>query len=352
MSEAILRTVLEAVSDAIIIVGRDRSFFPANSSAARLLFGHSQDPLSGCPIDAVFPDPGFIALVDEMLETNLGEPVRTEVAFPEKRTGETRAYQVTLVPLVEGSEQDKRVIAILRDRAGQEEPDRGTPHFLSIVSHEFKTPLHSMSGMVQLLLEGKTGPLNDLQRDFLNTVKDQTNRLQMLVQELLEFGRLGAARFTVHPEPVDVGVLASNTLRQLGPIAAAAQVDLDNRIPLHCHTVEADPMRIEQVLANLCENAIRFTESGGRVTVGANDRGAEVEVYVADTGTGICPEDLPLIFTPFYQGDHARAGRGANVGLGLYIAKQIIEAHGGRIWVESVLTEGSTFYFTLPKTSR
>lgn len=196
---------------------------------------------------------------------------------------------------------------------------------------------------------GKTGEINELQRDFLNTVKQQTDHLQRQINDLLEFSRLESGQVKLYLEEVRLAALAARVLDKLAPLAQEKELALHNRLPPDFPAVQGDRMRLEQVLTNLVENGIKFTPAGGSVTVEGVDLGDQVQITVSDTGIGVPPAERERIFDRFYQVDSGagRAYRGA--GLGLTICKHIVAHHGGRIWVESNEPRGSRFHFVLPK---
>jgi signal transduction histidine kinase len=222
-------------------------------------------------------------------------------------------------------------------------------NFLSVVSHELKTPLHSIKGFVEIILMGKTGTISDLQRDFLDTVKQQTDNLQRQINDLLEFSRLESGQARLFVEDVSLPLLTDRVLDKLAPLAEDAELTLRSDLPPGFPVVEGDRMRLEQVLTNLVENAIKFTPAKGEVAVAGVDLGDEVQISVSDTGIGVPPAERARIFDRFYQVDSSaeRAYRGA--GLGLTICKHIVAHHGGRIWVESDEPQGSRFCFVLRK---
>lgn len=231
-------------------------------------------------------------------------------------------------------------------------------NFLSVVSHELKTPLHSIKGFVDIILMGKTGPVTELQRDFLATVQEQTGHLQRLIEDLLEFSRLESGQIRLRPVQLSPADLTDAVVAKLAPLATNKQLDLRLEMPTDFPEVEADAMRLEQVLTNLVENAIKFTPAGGDVRVVGWDRTDDVEIAVIDSGIGIPPEERDKVFERFYQVDSSVRRRYKGTGLGLTICKHIITQHGGRIWVvgrgevddgESGSATGSEFHFTLPK---
>ena len=193
-------------------------------------------------------------------------------------------------------------------------------------------------------------PEEETARRFLSIINSETDRLVKLVDDLLDLSLLESKRVTLDPKPVDVGGLVTHTVDKLRPIAAHSQLTLVQSAPPGI-VVFADADRLEQVLTNLVDNALKYTPPGGRVEVQVAAVNGEVEVVVNDTGKGIRPEDLPHVFERFYRSDRSRTRGSGGTGLGLAIAKHIVEAHGGRISVSSRPNEGTTFTVTIPMSS-
>jgi signal transduction histidine kinase len=183
----------------------------------------------------------------------------------------------------------------------------------------------------------------------LTTVKESTTNLQRLIDDLLEFSRMEAGQIKLEPEAISLHAVAETTVEQLSPLAQEGDLALENRIPQEMDLVEADPMRIEQVLTNLVSNAIKFTPPGGTILLRAEDLGDSAQVAVEDTGIGIPEKEIEHVFDRFYQVDGSATRSYRGTGLGLTICKFIVEYHHGRIWVESEEGEGTRFYFVLPK---
>jgi two-component system phosphate regulon sensor histidine kinase PhoR len=177
-------------------------------------------------------------------------------------------------------------------------------------------------------------------------METEVDALTQMVQELLELSRIESGRAPLQLVPVPVADVVLPPVERLRPQAERAGLTLTVALPPDLPPLQADAERIQQVVTNLVHNAVKFTPPGGQVSVWAERAGDEVVVRVHDTGVGIPSDDLPRIFERFYKADRARSGGGT--GLGLAIARHIVQAHGGRIWVESVEGQGSTFYFSLP----
>jgi PAS domain S-box-containing protein len=219
-------------------------------------------------------------------------------------------------------------------------------NFVSAISHELRTPLTGILGYAEFLEDEVAGPLTVDQAVFVREIETGARRLENLIDDLLDFARIDAGTFKLHPRPFDLHHKVREVLSALQPQALRAQVVLDEDLAPEPLVVEADPQRIGQVLFNLVSNALKFTGPTGAITLRARRLDGTVLCEVADTGIGIGPEELPRLFQRFSQLE-AGANRGGT-GLGLSISKAIVEAHGGQIGVESELGRGSTFYFTLP----
>ena len=213
------------------------------------------------------------------------------------------------------------------------------------VAHELRTPLASIKGSMEGLLDG----VLPAEASTFQRIYREADRLQRLVDDLQELSRVEAGAFELHLRSVQVRDLVETTVARLGLQFEEKGVALETDLPADLPPALADEDRIGQVLLNLVGNALQYTPCGGHVRVVARRQGAELRISVNDTGVGIAPEHLSLVFTRFYRIDKSRARAGGGSGIGLTIAKYLVEAHGGRIWAESPgPNQGSTFAFTLP----
>jgi PAS domain S-box-containing protein len=222
---------------------------------------------------------------------------------------------------------------------------RARDEMLAVVAHDLRNPLNTVSMSCSLLLESASGSERPAEQRQLTIMRRATERMNRLIHDLLDVKRIEQGRLAVNPRPETMSAIIRDAIDMLRPLADAQALALESEIPDELPQVLADPPRIQQVLSNLVGNAIKFTPRGGRITLRANPDTAEVRLAVVDTGPGIPPDQLPHVFGRFWQ---ARSSDERGIGLGLAIAKGIVEAHQGRIWVESRLGEGSAFYFTVP----
>ena len=222
---------------------------------------------------------------------------------------------------------------------------------LSHVSHELRSPLTAIYQFVTLLLDGLAGEMTPQQQEYLSIVLRNVKQLQAMVQDLLDCSRTDSGQLHLDLQWHSIAPLVEETLSTLKPVAAAKSIDLIATLPEDLPPVYVDPVRLQQVLRNLLENGIKFTPPSGRISVGAHYPADDPDVLcltVTDTGCGIRPEDTTRIFERLSQATNTIDADRQGLGLGLYICREIITRHGGRIWVDSQVGQGSTFYVTVP----
>jgi PAS domain S-box-containing protein len=219
--------------------------------------------------------------------------------------------------------------------------------FVSTVSHELRTPIHSIWGFVRLLSAGKVQDEN-VRGEFLGIIDRECAHLAALVGDFLDVSKIEAGRMEMRKEPLSLDELVTKTVAAFKTMADEKALIIDTDLPTDLPPVEGDTERLGQVLANLVSNAIKFSEDGGTIMVRARVEGPELVVSVQDQGIGIPKKAQAELFGRFYQANGSGTRQKGGTGLGLYISKQIVEAHGGRIWVESRVGRGSTFSFALP----
>jgi signal transduction histidine kinase/CheY-like chemotaxis protein len=225
-------------------------------------------------------------------------------------------------------------------------------NFYHTVSHELKTPLTSAREFISIVLDGLAGPLTETQREYLSIARESCHRLRVCINDLMDATRLETGKLTLEMKRGSLATLVQKLVTLLGPVAARKQISLKHEVRADLPDFLFDQNRLMQVLVNLANNALKFTPENGQVTITAgeapNDPGY-FKVSVNDTGCGIAPAELERIFECLYQVPNKDGGSEQGVGLGLYICRELVQSHGGKIWVESELGRGSTFCFSIPQ---
>ena len=223
--------------------------------------------------------------------------------------------------------------------------------FLADVSHELRTPIAAMRTFNELLREGADAD-PEARAEFLESSRQQLERLDWLAQNLLELSKLDSGLVLLDLRPDDLRACVESAVEQAKDVATRRGIELTLDLPESPLRIRHDPQRIGQVVANLVANALKFTPRGGRVTVHMRPAADGAQIEVTDTGVGIAADELPRIFERFYRGSRANEARGSGSGLGLAIVKSIVDMHVGRVAVESVIGQGTTFTITLPADPR
>ena len=348
------QAILEAVADGVLVTGANNRISFLNRSAAQILdlepgqvIGQSLDVFGGL----------FGKSAGSWMETirNWSDGVASHETgtFAERLDLENgRIVLVHLAPVVLQSDF-LGTVSIFRDITHEVEVDRLKSEFVATVSHELRTPMTSIRGYVDVLLMGAAGAVNENQEHFLNIIKSNTERLNILVNDLLDVSRIESGRVTLSPQALDLREIAEDVI---GDVLRRSQeenkpVALSLEAPKKLPHVYGDIERVRQILGNLVDNAYHYTPENGTIIVQIHPNGGkEVQVDVKDNGIGIPLEDQARVFERFYRGEHPLVLSTPGTGLGLSIVKQIVEMHKGRIWMKSsgVPGDGSTFSFTLP----
>lgn len=233
-----------------------------------------------------------------------------------------------------------------RTNSERNEFDRLKTDFVSMVSHELRAPLTNINGAIELLLQPGADLEPEHVRGMLRIIQEQSLRLTRMVEGVLSVSRIEAGRLALYPTWVDVGPIIVQVVEALREQTAIHEfcIHVDEALPL----VWADAGRLQEILFNLLDNAVKYSPEGGQVMITVEAEDDALRVSVSDSGAGIAPQDLRAIFGKFYRLDRGDDRETYGYGLGLYIARHLVEAHGGEMWAESFPGKGSTFYFRLP----
>ncbi|OLC52556.1 MAG: hypothetical protein AUH85_16785 [Chloroflexi bacterium 13_1_40CM_4_68_4] len=260
---------------------------------------------------------------------------------------EARALR-TIARLVSVAKENADLVSELRDNnLALERANRLKSEFLASVSHELRTPMNAIIGYTKLMLDGLDGDLTEQQIADLQRVGQAADNLLSLINGLLDLAKIEAGKMELNAEEVDMRVVIEEVIELIRPQADAKGLALEMDVPLVMPAAFADRARVRQVLVNLAANAVKFTERGS-VTVAAAQADGWITMAVTDTGVGISPEAQTYIFDEFRQADSSTTRKYGGTGLGLAISKRLVALHGGRLWVDSAIGQGSTFRFTLP----
>ncbi|MBC7228308.1 MAG: GAF domain-containing protein, partial [Thermoflexales bacterium] len=258
-----------------------------------------------------------------------------------------RIVSVHAAPVIRGTEY-LGTVSVFRDITAEVEADRAKSEFISTVSHELRTPMTSIKGYADLLMLGMAGPLDEQQKHFIGIIRNNAERMVALVSDLLDISRIESGRVQLDLRAVHIHEVVEQVAYTLQGRAQSKGLTLQVNVPADLPPVWGDSNRVAQILTNLISNAIQYTPPGGKVAVSAHLNGDMLEVSVSDTGIGISKENQRKIFDRFFRADDPLVQETPGTGLGLPITASLVQMHGGQIWVESELGEGSTFTFTLP----
>jgi signal transduction histidine kinase len=253
---------------------------------------------------------------------------------------------ITYAPLISDEGNLVNIIATVRDITRFREAEEIKSTFISVISHELKTPVALIKGYVGTLRREDANWDREIVRDSLAVIEEEADRLTGLIENLLDASRLQAGGLSINPSDVDLNSVASRIAKHFQTQSIIHQIVVD--FPEDFPVINGDETRLEQVLSNLVSNAIKYSPQGGEIRISGQVRPTQVIICVSDQGPGVAPEDIPHIFDRFYRSSIAkRTTKGA--GLGLYLARAVIEAHGGRIWVDPQPDTGGRICFSIPR---
>ena len=366
-SEFRLASIVDIAADAIVSVDEEQIITLFNQGAERT-FGYKASEVIGQPLDLLLP-PDVHAIHREHMRrfAHSGEAARRMGERSEVRGRRKNGEIFPAEASISKFQVDGRQVftAVLRDiterraaederarlleaervaRAAAESALRTRDEVLAVVSHDLRNPL-SVIDMCAVSLADRLPSDDEGARHLIRTIENSTQWMNRLIEDLLDVARVEAGRLALDRQLCDLVVVISEATVMLEPLIAEKSLTLREELPERLPPTNVDARRVVQVLENLVSNAVKHTAAGGEIRIRADAANGEIRVAVADTGAGIPADNLPHLFDRFWQ---ARGARRGGAGLGLAIAKGIVEAHGGRIWVESTLGEGSTFRFSLP----
>lgn len=334
--------VLKNMAEGVLAVDSQGRIIMANAQAAKTLGFHSSE-LKGQMLSELSTFPEIKELFSEVLKEN--QELTAEFKLPNNRCILAR------VSLLQEREETIGAVAVLQDITELRRLEELRRDFIANVSHELRTPLTSIQAFVEALLDGMVDD-PATQMKYLKVIHEETLRLKRLIHDLLDLSLIESGKAKWQMMPLNIKEVVSKVLEKLMPQIKEKALEVTTEFADKIPMALGNPDRLEQVLINLLHNAIQFTPAGGKIRIRGNACGDEIEVSVADTGEGIPEEDLPHIWERFHKVDKSRSRSSGGTGLGLAIVKHIVEAHGGKVKVESKPGVGSTFTFSIPQANK
>ena len=340
-TERTTQLAIDSLPDAVLVINPDGRIELANQVAQRVL-----GLMPGEDVHAPVA-PWLAILWSRISDTGHAPEISGyESAIQVEIDGEIRYFLPRTAPILDEARRQLGATVVLADMTGLRRLDEMKNSLLSLVSHELKTPLTSARMVLHLVSEQKIGPLTPRQQDLLSAARDDTDQLHQIVENLLDMSRIESGRALMERQPIRPAVLVRRSSDPLASMAQNQQVELRVLVGEDLPEVLADAVRIGHVFANLVMNSLRHTPVGGTISITAAERGRSVEFTVSDTGSGIPRQYLHRIFEKFFRVPGQSGGTGS--GLGLAIAKDIVEAHGGQIRIQSTDGAGTSIAFTVP----
>ena len=327
--------------ESVIVVGEDTRIFASNS-AAYDAFARKNGALENKRLSEVVRDLNLHEAFRKALEEKKISDVQLEIVGTDKK------YDVRIAPFE--FDEKKGAIGIFYDISEIERLQNIRQEFLSNISHELRTPLTSILAFVETLEDGAIEDEENNLR-FLNVIRRNAERMHHLINDILELSSIESGKITIEPKRANLSKLTDDVFTNLSTKAAEKGISLVNEVPPETF-VFADAARLEQMLTNLIDNAVKFNREGGSVSVGHAPADGNDIISISDTGEGISGDHLQRIFERFYRTDRARSREIGGTGLGLAIVKHLARLHGGEISVTSTPGKGSTFFIELPKINR
>ena len=339
-----MTAIVNSIAEGLILVDSDNRVLHINPAAERLL------DLSE---DSIDKDITELIQNDELIQIEQTPSKNEEANFVSEitliRHNEKLVLRTIASPFLDENGQTLGTVYLFDDITREKEIDQMKSDFISLVSHELRTPLTSIIGFVSFILDGKAGAINDRQRNSLARVQRQSKRLAALINDLLDISRIESGRIQMEQEPISLLEIVTQRIEEIRPQADEKSIQMDLTAPESVPTILGDEARMGQVFTNLIGNAIKFAPNNGEVSIKVRVDGSLLHVEVIDTGPGIPAEERQKVFDKFYQLSDISTRQQGGSGLGLSITKSVVEAHGGKLWIDDGNQgKGSNFQFVLP----
>lgn len=341
-------SIVESISDGIIVTDEENRILLVNKAAEKILDIDEHEVLNKHFLESIKREDIFQVIEKVKNRVNQDEYKKyTDITI--KTDENKRYYRVNVTPITTDSGENIGVVTLMQDITKLKEVDKIKSDFVSTVSHEFRTPLTSISMGVGLLLDGIAGEINGEQKELIEAIKEDGERLKNLVSDLLDLSRIESGKVQMNIQTHSIKNIVENSLRPFHIQAREKNIAIYMDVREQLSKVKADYDKISLVITNLVGNAMKFVPKNGtgKIEIKARETAEKMLISVSDNGRGIPEEYQQKIFDKFIQVKDESGENTGGTGLGLAISKEIISAHGGEIWVQSQIGEGSTFYFTL-----
>jgi signal transduction histidine kinase len=366
-----MEAILQSLSDGVLVCDTYGEILSVNPAAGRILQRDIEDLLfRGTTLhdvlDQLVSQPGDKMPLADLLSTPLGTHGKPRVFETVVEVDDVRVISLSLGPVLKTDGELMGALLLMHDVTREVEADRLKTEFIGTMSHELRTPMTAIKGFTQLLAMGGLGPVNDTQREFLQTIQANSERMISIINDVLDITKIETGSIDLDLRPIHLAEAISGVMGELQTLVQNREHTLHINIPSGLPLVCADSGRLHQALHNLISNAVKYTPTGGEIAIEAHEANNDelpphvrdkvtigrryVQVDIRDTGVGIASHELERVFERFYRTENPLKVEAGGTGLGLSLVKPLIELFGGRIWAESTLNEGSTFRFILPIT--
>ena len=345
--------VLSSIADGLIVTGKDGDIVFVNSAFEQIL-GWTKSEVTGKELSQLIP------MLDEedkpvskenrlISKALLNKTLTSSDYWYQRKDGRKFPVYITVAPIVVDG-QNIGAVEVFRDITEAKQIDQAKTEFVSLASHQLRTPLSTINWYAEMLLAGDAGPINEEQKKYLNEVYRGNQRMVELVNSLLNVSRLELGTFVVEPEETNIVDLMKSVVDEQMPQVKNRKHELKTDYDKTIESISADPKLLRMVFQNLVSNAVKYTPVGGKIEVSLKSNGKMIDIKVKDSGVGIPQEEKSKIFTKLFRATNVRQSDTDGTGLGLYIVKSVIEQSGGTINFESEESKGTTFHVSLPKT--
>lgn len=349
-----LNAILSSMAEGLIAIDNERRIILMNQAAGILL--------RTAPSEATGQDVRRVLVFSRAGEEIKYNEVPIEKAMAERniisvgildnisvkaKNGRLFPVAMMIAPLLNKGEVSGAIL-LFRDITKEKEIDQAKTEFVSLASHQLKTPLSAINWYSEMVLGEEVGKLNEKQKEYLKNLYDSNRRMVELVNSLLNVSRIDLGTFAVEPAPTDFAAVAKGVLLELAPQIEQKKLNVSKEYDPEVPVISADPKLVRIIFQNLLSNAVKYTLPGGSVGLAVKKEGENVLIRVTDTGYGIPAADQGKIFTKLFRADNIRDKEAEGTGLGLYIVKAVVETAGGRIWFDSLEGRGTSFFITLP----